>query len=338
MENKISPNIIRQIIILFFIFVLGYVLITQLYFALSGFLGAVSLYVVLRVPYVKLLHKFKWKKWQAILLLMLGAFICIALPVYWLGTLLFKNINPIIQNPQLIHGIFDKINAYLITEFNVDLLNKQYIQKLSNFLLPIVNQFVTSTINSIGTIFLSFLFLFFMLNQMSDIEKWMNKNTPFNNENKNKLVNQIRDIVYSNAIGIPIVAFFQGLIGMIGYWIFGAPQILLMGALTAICSIIPVLGSMLVYAPLTLYMLALGHTGAAIGIGLWGLVIIGSVDNISRFLLQKKLSNTHPLVTIFGAIIGVNLFGFWGLVFGPLCISLFGILINLYIDEFGEKE
>ena len=69
---------------------------------------------------------------------------------------------------------------------------------------------------------------------------------------------------------------------------------------------------------------------------LWGVVVIGSVDNVARFMLQKKMSDTHPLITIFGVIIGVNLFGFLGVIFGPLLLSIFILLVKVYIDEFGR--
>jgi predicted PurR-regulated permease PerM len=93
---------------------------------------------------------------------------------------------------------------------------------------------------------------------------------------------------------------------------------------------------MVVWLPLMIYELSQGHQTAGIGIGLWGLILVGSVDNIARFLIQKKIADVHPLITIFGVLIGVNLFGFIGIVFGPILISMFILLLRVYMDEFGR--
>ena len=70
----------------------------------------------------------------------------------------------------------------------------------------------------------------------------------------------------------------------------------------------------------------------------YGIGVIGTVDNIFRFFLQKKIGDVHPLITLFGVILGINLFGFWGLVFGPLLISLFILLVKMYNNEFATTS
>ena len=93
--------------------------------------------------------------------------------------------------------------------------------------------------------------------------------------------------VYSNALGIPIVAFIQGIVGLVGYWIFGVEEFLLMGILTAISSVIPIIGTLAIYLPLAIFQFAVVSPWQGIGVALWGFIVIGSVDNIARFLVQK---------------------------------------------------
>jgi predicted PurR-regulated permease PerM len=94
----------------------------------------------------------------------------------------------------------------------------------------------------------------------------------------------------------------------------------------------------MVWIPLAIYTLSLGAQWQGIGVALWGFLVIGSVDNIARFVLQRKLADVHPLITIFGVIIGINLFGFIGVVFGPLLISMFLLLVKIYLNEFGKAD
>jgi predicted PurR-regulated permease PerM len=65
--------------------------------------------------------------------------------------------------------------------------------------------------------------------------------------------------------------------------------------------------------------------------------VVGVVDNVFRFWLQKKLGDVHPMITVFGVIIGVTMFGFIGLIFGPILISLFLLMIKIYVSEFSKK-
>jgi uncharacterized membrane protein len=65
-----------------------------------------------------------------------------------------------------------------------------------------------------------------------------------------------------------------------------------------------------------------------------GLLIIANVDNLARIILNKRITNTHPLVVIFGVIMGIPLFGFWGIIFGPLMISVFLLLVRIYYIEY----
>jgi predicted PurR-regulated permease PerM len=85
-------------------------------------------------------------------------------------------------------------------------------------------------------------------------------------------------------------------------------------------------------------MLSQGQTYQGIGVLIWGFVIIGGIDNVVRFLVAKKLANVHPLTTIFGVIMGVNLFGFLGIIFGPILLSIFVVLIEIYINEYGIAD
>ena len=76
----------------------------------------------------------------------------------------------------------------------------------------------------------------------------------------------------------------------------------------------------------------------SVPMAVWGFGVIGLVDNLFRFLLTKRLGNIHPLITVFGVIIGIQLFGFIGLIFGPILIALFILLLRIYSSEFIVKK
>jgi len=107
--------------------------------------------------------------------------------------------------------------------------------------------------------------------------------------------------------------------------------------LTCVATIIPVVGTALVWVPLVIYLFLTGEWGNAIGLLAYSLIIITNIDNLIRFVLQKKIADTHPLITIFGVIIGLSLFGFMGIIFGPLLISVFILCVDIFKKEYIEE-
>lgn len=110
------------------------------------------------------------------------------------------------------------------------------------------------------------------------------------------------------------------------------------GFLTGISSLVPVLGTMTIYIPLGIIVLAAGETSNGIGVLAYGLFVIGSIDNILRFTILKSLGNVPPLITVFGVLLGLKLFGMLGLIFGPLILSSVGVLIKVYSNEYGKPD
>ena len=176
--------------------------------------------------------------------------------------------------------------------------------------------------------------LFYMLYERSAFENAIMELLPFSRDNKRILVRESRSIIVANAVGIPLLAIIQGIFAYIGYLIFGVKAALFYAVLTAFSTIIPVVGTMIVWIPLGIYFALTANWVGAIGIWAYGLIVIGGSDNVARLLLQKKLADIHPLITIFGVIFGMSLFGFWGVIFGPLLISLLILFINMFRHDY----
>ena len=99
---------------------------------------------------------------------------------------------------------------------------------------------------------------------------------------------------------------------------------------------IPFIGTLIGILPVFILTLSTGNDAQAWGILIYGLVVVGATDNIIRLYVLKKLDNVHPLITLIGVIVGVPLFGFIGLIFGPLLISLFIVVVRIYRKEYGK--
>ncbi|MFA5816163.1 MAG: AI-2E family transporter [Bacteroidales bacterium] len=336
MNNTIHPSKIYQFILIGVILMLAWVLWKELNFLFPSLLGAIALYILLKDPMFWLMNQKHMKDWIAATLLILLTIVIIVVPLWFIIKLLIIKIQPLVSSPDFFTDVFKRINTYLKDELGWTILTQDTLMKMSGKLTAFAQEILSGTLRQVAILVFMYTFLFFMMVNGRRMEIFLRRNMPFSWENKDKILNEITRMVRSNAITIPSVAFLQGTVALIGYIIFGIHEPLLLGVITAISSMIPVIGALLVYLPVVIYTLATGSVGAGIGLGLWCFILVGSVDNVARFMLQRKLANIHPLITILGVILGAKLFGLIGLIFGPLTITLFVVLVKIYFNEFGN--
>jgi predicted PurR-regulated permease PerM len=328
-------NRLRQIILLSIILILAFVLLKQLYVFLPGFLGALTLYILFRESYYGLTLKKKWNKTGTALLFIFSSLIVIALPVYFSIMLVTQKLSAVLSNP--VELVMDaKIvgqKIYEVTGFQV--LSDENIAAFQKSAANIIPKLLNSSAGILSNFAIMFFLLYFLLMNGRETERFLDRFIPLKEENIDLLGAETKNMIKANAIGIPVLATLQGIIAAIGYWIFGVKDVALWGFLTGVCSLIPIVGTAIIWVPLVAYMYATNKTGAATGLLIYAAVLITNIDYVARLTILKRLMNIHPLITIFGVIVGIGLFGFWGVIFGPLLISYFVILVKIYINEFG---
>jgi predicted PurR-regulated permease PerM len=177
-----------------------------------------------------------------------------------------------------------------------------------------------------------------MLASYKRLEAWVYNFMPLKDNNVEFMGREFKSLVISNALGIPLVAILQGIVGLICYLLLGVNDVWFWFIFTCIASMIPFVGAALAYVPLSLVLFSQDENVKGIIMLIYGFGVIGTVDNVFRFMLQKKMGDVHPLITIFGVIIGIKLFGFIGLIFGPILISMFILLVKIYMNEFVERR
>lgn len=337
-EKSISPRVIKQVAFLAVILTLSYLICDSLSMFIPSILGAITLYIVCRKFNFYLQEKRKWRSSLASLFLIFSALIVLVVPVYFLLDLIIAKLGNSQEYLHKFSEILIKIETYIKNEIEVDILSKDNIQKIQGIATQLSTLAVSSTVNMLTIVSSMFFILYFMFDKARDFERGLTKILPLKRVNINLIGEKFRKLVIANAVGIPVVALGQGLVAVVGYLIFGASNPILLFALTAVASMIPIVGAAIVYVPLCLFMIAEGDTSGGVLLLIYCIVFVGLTDNVLRFTLLKKLEDIHPLNTVFGIIMGMNLFGFMGLIFGPIMVSITLLLIQIYNDEFSEKE
>lgn len=329
---------LKQVSFLLIIAFLGIILFKELYVFFPGFLGAVTFYILSRRYMFRLVEQRKMGKGWAATLIMVLSFLIILLPIGLLINMLTSKVAyAITHSSELIKGL-EVFNKRLMQSTGMNLMTEARLQKLQEYITNVLPSFVGATFNTLTAIAIMYFILYFMLVNARKMEEALYEYIPFKDENVELLGKEVKNMVVSNAIGIPLIALIQGILSLIGYFIFGVPQPVFWFVVTCFTAMLPIVGAAAVYVPMGIFMLSSGLTWQGVAVLVYGFGVVGTSDNLFRMMVAKKIGDVHPLITIFGVIVGVSLFGFIGLIFGPLLISLFIVLLRIYSNEYLVKK
>lgn len=313
---------------------LGLILFFKMTPFMGGILGACTIYIMVRKQMIYLRQEKRFKKSITAILLLIEAILCFLVPLTVAIWLLINKLQSVNVDTTAFVSTITHLTDWVREKAHYELLSSENISSIAS-ILPTIGQFLMGSISSFAiNAFVLVFILYFMLIGGTQMEKYVYDLLPFNDDNKRNVIHEINMIVRSNAIGIPLLAVIQGAIATLGYYFFDAPSALLFGFLTCFSTVIPIIGTALVWLPLAGYMILSGNWPNAVGLLIYCGLIVTNIDNLIRFILQKKMADTHPLITIFGVVIGLSLFGFMGIIFGPLLLSIFILCVNIFKEQY----
>ncbi|MEP2238499.1 MAG: AI-2E family transporter [Maribacter sp.] len=335
--KKINHKILRQLIILALILFLGGLIIKYMLPYMSGILGALTLYVVLRKWMLKLINKGVKRSWASMLLI-LAAFIGIFIPITGAGFMLSSQLGDFADKSEQVTKAFKDQVSQVEKYIGYDISSTIDPQQASGWLTDNMQGFANSTFNIFISLGILLFLLYYMLKSPKQLKESLLEYIPLSNKNLVVLGKEIDSVVRSNAIAIPLVALAQGIIALIGFYIFGVENPLFWFVIVTIGSMIPFIGTFIGIFPVFVLSLASGEDFQAWGVLIYGVTVVAMTDNLIRLFVLNKLDSTHPLITLIGVLIGIPLFGFVGLIFGPLIINLFLIIVKIYKQQYGIQK
>jgi predicted PurR-regulated permease PerM len=333
MEKQFN-NYIRQIVFLLVIIFLACLIIGELNYFASSILGGFTLYIMLRRPHRYLLEK-GWKNTPATITLLIAVFVFLVLILGGFISIVYAKLKQF--QPQIIMDELHNIHNWVFLKWEYNIFSDEVIQKILSTIGKILPNILSATGNVIANVIMMIFVLFFMLQESARFEQELEKILPISTDNVQLLKKETHTMIFSNAVGIPLIMLGQGITAGLGYWILDAGDPVIWGLLTGFFGLIPVIGTGAVWLPLAIDLLIANHIWQGIVLIIYGACVVSSMDNLVRMVFLKKRANIHPLITIFGVIMGMNLFGFWGIIFGPLIISVFFLFVKIYQKEFAVK-
>lgn len=320
----------RNLIVLVILIFLGCAILYSLRTIFGAVLSSIILYSIFRPWFIALTVRWRLRRWLSASVVIFISLVIIVLPFFTLSLLVLNKISELQRDPLRVEYIIHRIDSYVGSRINQPDLLGNALSNANVYLSEFLPTLLTGAADILLGIVVMYFLLYFMLVQREDFEAGLLRYAPFREQNALKFATELKNITNSNIIGQGLIALVQGSLLSIGFYIFGIGDGIFWGVITAFLSFVPIIGAPVIFVPAAIIQLANGNQGSAIGLLIYGFVLITNIDNVIRYIVVKRVSDTHPLITIIGIFIGIPVFGILGLVFGPLLLSYFFLTIRIY--------
>ncbi|GHG74683.1 AI-2E family transporter [Alishewanella longhuensis] len=241
--------------------------------------------------------------------------------------------HPYLQQLQLV--LAEYIPADFLTAQSLIEKMTEFASSFSKELLDLSTKLVGDITGFVFGFILMLFILFFLLRDHDKIVDTLYWVIPLSRSQEDALLNEARQVARSAVLGSVLTAIAQGFAGGIAMALAGFPG-LFWGTMMAFASFIPAVGTALIWLPASLYLLLTGDWGWGIFLAVWGIVVVGSIDNILRPILMQGSSQMSTLLIFLSLLGGLQLFGLIGLIYGPIIFALTMVLLRLYTIEFKD--
>ncbi len=338
MENNKQDYKINRYFFLAIIIIFALLLLWSLMDFFTAFLAAIMFYVLSKPVVYWLKKNWYWKNSHSATLVIVVSFFIILVPIGLFATMLYSKAIQVASHPDDIIKPIKHFSEIIQHRFGINIISQESLAKIQGFGTQAISSILNGGFNFFTTISMMYFFLYFMIISTGRLEAALIVYLPFKRSKMELFGHELKAQTFSNAVGIPLICVVHGLLAFVAYLIAGVADAGFWGVVTGFASVIPLVGTGLIWLPTSVYLLAQGHTWQGFFIIGWGLLIIGASDSVIRFVLAKRMADVHPIVTVLGVIIGLRSFGITGLIFGPLMISYFLILLKIYYVEYQKPE
>jgi predicted PurR-regulated permease PerM len=267
--------------------------------------------------------------------------IIIALPTFIIGQILFTelinayhhiNLQEIINNRPVLSQHVPAGVATLIQNIVVNV--NTFLSHLSENVAGNLSDLVTNVGTAVISIIFFVISIFFMLRDHEAIKEFVVDVAPISERHGEVIFTRLEAAVTGVVKGSFLVSLLQALISTVGFFIFQLPQPILWGVFTLLAAFVPTFGTSLAFIPAALWFIVTGHVVSGIGLLLWWLFItVGLMDNVVSPKIVGSRAKIHPFLTLLSIVGGVKLFGVFGFLFGPILMSVFITLADIYRSD-----
>ncbi|GHT43847.1 AI-2E family transporter [Bacteroidia bacterium] len=325
----------RQVIFLLAIILLAGLIIGQLAYFVSSFLGSVAMYALLRTPH-RYLRRKGWSNTLATSTLMVATLLAFALILGGFSALVYSSASNF--DVQIFKVELNNLGDWIFDRWGYNIFSQDVVQKGLGHIGKIVPSIVSTAGSAMTNLIMMLFVLYFMLQDSEPMERGLSEYLPFDPDTNRQLKAEGNNMILANAVGVPLIMVLQILSAGVGYWLFNAGNPVIWGILTGFVGLIPVAGTAIMWLPLAINLMLGGSVGNGVALIIYGALVVANMERVVQLTFLRKKANLYPLVTIFGVILGLQIFGFWGVIFGPLLLSTFFFSVKVYKKEYEKNN
>ena len=350
MDTNMQKTILNNIILLVFVLVISAIFVSMVYNFLMVILIA-AIFSGLAMPLYRWFEVlFRGRKSLSSAMTILSiAFILIFPLLTLLGIVtaeaikVSRSVGPWIEErldePTAFHDLFSSLPySETISQYSDEILQRvgELVGKMSTFLFENLSSFTYSTVQTLFMMFVFFYTMFFFLKDGRDFLGKILYYLPLSERDQSRMLEKFTSVTGATIRGTFVIGIIQGTLAGIALKVAGIESAVFWGAVMTVLSIIPVIGSGLVWGPAVAYLYANGEYVAATGLLLFCGLLVSSIDNILRPILVGRDTKMHELLIFFGTFGGLSLFGIAGFIVGPVIAALFITVWEIYGETFKE--
>jgi predicted PurR-regulated permease PerM len=304
--------------------------------------------------YKMLLRVFRGRRILSALLTIFLIFLVFLVPISLLSGVvttqsldLYQKISSGLKNgsfSNLIDLKFSHLPAFL-ERWNIDVSSirlEEMVGKIltmfTNFIYKEMAALAKGIVGVILNLIIVMFICFFLLIDGEKFLKEIRILSPLEPHHHDRILDQFSRTLKATLRGSLVVALAQGALGGLGFWIFNIPSAAFWGVCMVFSSVIPLVGTGIIWVPAAVYLFFSSSIWMGIGLALWGTVIVAGVDNVLRPLVLMEAANLHPLLTFLSVLGGLIYFGFLGFILGPIVLSILITMFDIYKTEFLTDE
>lgn len=320
----------RNNINLVIIIALGCLILYSLQGIFGSILSTLVLYTLLRPAFIYFVDEKGMNRRFAAVALLFASVVVLILPFYALSSMVIEKIQELQNNDIYFKNLLFKLKHLGLLGVNMENFIEEGLQKVGTWATGLFPSVISGAFNVVLGLLLMYFLLYFMLVCRESFEAALVKYAPLREQNSHRFAEEMKNTTFANVVGQGFIALVQGSLLSLSFYVLGYSDPVFWGIITTFISFVPILGPPIIFVPAALMQIANGHNFAGWAMIVFGFVVLINIDNVLRFMIAKKVGNIHPIITVIGVVIGIPLFGILGLVFGPLLLSYFILLIKIY--------
>lgn len=273
----------------------------------------------------------------------LSVFILIIVPITLVSSLIIKEAlifyHDLDNGDMSLQSGFAYIETFVqtvIPGFTIDVA--EVLKSSAGWLSGNISTIFASTFAAVFVFFIALFGTFYLFRDGKEFLKTVISASPLNDEEDEIIFERLGRAIRSVATGTVFIALIQGTLVAIGFTLFGVERAVLWGTVASVGALLPGLGTTIVTAPAIIYLFFMGDMFNAAGLLIWSVVMVGMIDNLVGPYLMSRGNKLHPFIILLSVLGGMTLFGPVGFIVGPVMVTLFVVLLEIYSKNIVQEK